>query len=1192
MKLKKLELYGFKTFPEPTELAFHDGITAIVGPNGCGKSNIIDAARWVMGETSAKGLRGDSMGDVIFSGSDTRKPLNLAEVTLTLAEVDGCLPEKFGTYHEVAVTRRLHRSGESEYLINKIPCRLKDITELFMDTGVGRRAYSVVEQGKIDAILSAKPKDRRFLIEEAAGITKYKSRKDEAVRKMEQTAQNLERLGDVIGEVRREMNALKRQAARAEAFKALRAEKRGLERELMVAAWLDLGGQRNRARQRLEGCERAGVEARTRTQRLGARLEGGRLRLLDEERALEARQRAVYHLKSQITQRESRAEFLEREAQGMVARATRAREEAGEAGARREALAAEVGALGEELRAVEQRIETRAGTAEALGEEHDAARTRETELARSLEREKRGVLSVLGELTRVNHGLDHARRQGGEAARRLEGMGRQQAEMVEKLRELEDELALRQDELGRAEAAREQAREDRLAVEEGLKAARARRQGLGRRVEEARKALLTDQTRLKGLEQLKASLEGYGSGVKAVLEDARRSGRNGVHGVVADTIAAPAEYESALEAALGERLRYVIVDDAGRGLEAVRTLKARKAGRTSFAPVNLRGAAAPVFPAAGEPWARGPLLDLVRVTPEFEPLARCLLGDVFVVESLEHALGLWERNGIRATLVTLEGETVSPEGVISGGTGAADGAGLLRKNREIRELREAAARGAAELQGGEAALADLDRELEDLAGRLEAARDETHRRELQVVHLAKDLAQLRERRERLAERREAMEFEREDLASGVERFGREAGTLEAEKARLLEAQGDAEARVEALTEALEGARERVRAAHAVLTRHQVDEASDRQRLEGLEGRIRTLESSRQNVAARAAKLVEEAEELLAARTERVEELARVRRELEVLGRELGREEAGLAEVGRRLDAVRGELTAEEKAAAQARREDDEAQRALNDAALELRDLELRAQSLAERCRERLAVDLGEEARHGLPQGFDASAAEARVQALEAELAGFGEINLLAIEEYGDRRQRFEFLEAQRQDLEGSLASLKQAIARINRVSRERFGETFEKVRDTFRELYPKLFRGGEAELLLTEPDDLLETGVDIVARPPGKKPQHINLLSGGEKALTAVALIFSIFLVKPSPFCILDEVDAPLDEANIGRFAELVRAMSATSQFFLITHNKSTMEGADHLHGVTMGEPGVSRVVSVRLAQEAPAEAA
>ncbi len=1191
MKLKKLELSGFKSFPEPTELAFHEGTTSIVGPNGCGKSNLIDAIRWVMGETSAKGLRGDSMEDVIFSGSDGRKPVNLAEVTLTLTQAEGYLPEKFGSFDEVSVTRRLHRSGESEYLINRVPCRLKDITELFMDTGVGRRAYSVVEQGRIDSILAAKPKDRRFLIEEAAGITKYRSRKEEALRKMEHTTQNLQRIADVIGEVRREMNALKRQATRAEAFKGLRGEKKRLERDLLVASWLDLQGRVAEARALLEARRRELEAAEVAAAGKEAGLEEGRLRFLEEERGLEARQRQVYHLRGEIGQRESRHEFLGREVRELEARSRSAEEEGRELRERVGTLGAELSSLEGELREVEERIGERERGAGDLDDAQAAAAKALREHEGALESRNRELLGLLGELTRVNHSLDHAQRQGEDVRRRLEGMERQGGEVEERLREIGGEVELREAEVREAEAATGSAGEDRLRLEVQLREARAAREEGARRVEGVRKALQDDRSRLKALEQIKESLEWYGAGVKAILRDAKQSGRNGIHGVVADTIAASSEYEAALEAALGERLQYVIVEDSGRGLDAVRQLKERRAGRSSFAPVNLREAHAPKMPRVSESWARGPLLDLVKVAPDYDRLARCLLGDVFVVETLEHALRLWESNGIRATLVTLEGETISPEGVISGGAAGSAGAGLLRKNREIRELRERVARGTAELQGLESALGEATRREEEILGLLDAAREEVHRRELRAAHLARDLAQLRERRDRLEERREAMEFERGDLAAAGDRFLEERARCEIERRELLKQQEAAEAARAESEEALRRARGVWEDIQARVTAHRVAEASDRERREGLAERVRALRTSIENVQRRAEKLAEEAAQGHRTRSARAEELHRVAAEAEALRTALVEEERGASEFAQRLEALRGTLTQEEREAAELRRAVEGARKREAEAELALRDAEMRGGNLADRYRERLGGELGAEAASGLPEGFDPAAAEGRVAALASQIEGFGEINLLAIEEYEERRTRFEFLEGQRQDLEQSLESLRQAIQRINRVSRERFAETFEKVSDTFRDLYPQLFQGGEARLLLTDPEDLLETGVDIVARPAGKRPQHISLLSGGEKALTAVALIFSIFLVKPSPFCILDEVDAPLDEANIGRFCELIRSMAGTSQFLLITHNKSTMEAADHLYGVTMSEPGVSRAVSVRLTEE-KAEAA
>ena len=1192
MKLKKLELCGFKTFPEPTQILFHDGITAVVGPNGCGKSNIIDAIRWVMGETSAKGLRGDSMSDVIFSGSDSRKPLNLAEVTLTLTEVEGSLPEKFGSYHEVSVTRRLHRSGDSEYLINKVPCRLKDITELFMDTGVGRRAYSMVEQGRIDAILSAKPEDRRYLIEEAAGITKYRARRDETRRKMDRVRQNLERIGDVIGEVRREMNALKRQASRAEAFRRLRAERRELERHRMVRAWIDLQDQVGTARSRLGDAERSLVEAQARAGRLLAEVEQARLRVLEEERRLSGARQGVYELRARITRMEEREGFLRREADRLAGRAREAEAEARDLGARRGELEQEIQALEAELRDLEAAMAAREGETDTMEAEHEQASEARRQVERALDEVRRELMQALSELTRVGHALDHAARQEADAARRLRESSRQEADAREKLGEVEAEIAALRAALERAELDRDEAVADRERLEEAVGVTRSRRDRAAQEAEACRRALQADQSRLQSLEQIKARFEWYGAGVREVLAQARSSGRNGVRGVVADILTAPPEYEAALEAALGERLQYVIVEDPGRGMEAVAHLKARRAGRSSFAPVDLREAAPALMPRAGAVGALGALVDLVEVAEGYEGFARKLLGDVFVVDTLEHALSLWQGNGIRATLVTLEGESVSPQGVISGGAAEGEQGGLLRKNREIRELSEAVERRRAELSGLEAALEDLERELEALAGRLDAAREEVHLREIRVVHTGRDLERLAERRERLLERCEGIAFEREALAAAVEDLARERERHAARRQELSRRHEELQERAEGLEAELVGLRERVHALHTRLTRHRVQEAADRQKRQGLIERIRSLGVSLENVGRRAERLGADARRSRAERIERVAELQDLTRELEALRAELVRAEDEASRGAEALDRVRAGSGELEREAAEARRRAEALREEHTRASLALRELELQAEGVEARFRERLGADLRSEAEAGLPEDYDPDRAEERIAELDSRLAAFGEVNLLAIEQYEERRERFEFLEAQREDLEQSLRSLKEAIHRINRESRKRFGETFERVSEAFRALYPRLFRGGDARLLLTDPGDLLTTGVDIVARPPGKRPQHISLLSGGEKALTAVALIFAIFQVKPSPFCLLDEVDAPLDEANIGRFTDLLRTLTDGSQFLVITHNRSTMEAADQLYGVTMPEPGVSKVISVRLSPDAPAEAA
>ncbi len=1183
MKIKKLEIYGFKTFPHPTEIAFHDGVTTVVGPNGCGKSNIIDALRWVMGEKSAKGLRGDSMSDVIFNGCDSRKPLNFAEVTLTLTEVEGKLPEKFGNLHELAVTRRLHRTGESEYLINKIACRLRDITDLFLDTGLGRRAYSIIEQGRIDAILSAKPIDRRFLIEEAAGLSKYRARRDEALNKMRRTGENLERITDIIGEVRREMNSLKRQASKARAFKGLRGEKRELERNLMVSAWLELNEGHSGATKQVEEIN-SELEASTSAgEKIGLDLERYKLSLVEREKTIEESRRGVYGLKNQITEREHRVIFLESESESLAGRSHSSKEEAEELGKRAGEMSTEVAEAQTQKTELDEKLRHHQSQTEKLEIDHRAAIEERRRSETAVEEHRKQSFTTMQELSSTNNSIEHAFRQERQARARFEGLEAQEESLAGKIREVESESQGKETDLNAAQKAVVMAVEERARLEEDIEDLSFERESQAARVTEVTRELHTEESRLQGLNELKESLEWYGSGVKAILKHASDEQWIGVRGVVADTISVPSRFEAALEAALGERLQYVVVADSAQALEGVAHLKQSKEGRSSFVPVDLKDLGEVKMPDTKEQWAHGSLMELVKVEPGYERLARALLGGFYVVDSLDNATELWTRNGTRATFVTLDGETLTPEGVFTGGETSGEDAGLLSRNRQIRELTTSVSKLKKQLSQAEQKAQEATNNHEEVKQRLEFVRDEVHRQELKVAHVSKDMAQFQERRDRLEERRQALEFERDDLDTELKRLATEGEELELRKAELLRiVEGGQEAEQE-LKGALEKAVAEAERLGAELNGLRVVLAEDRQRVGGLAQQIRTLNQSRQSVIERCERLKNDAGELMAQHGARIEERGKLQLELEALRVELGRKESKSKGEDVELDRQRSDVSQQEKAAAEIRRRSESIRQRLSEAEMKVRELELQGENLTQRFSEKLDGTILEAVEEGVGEEFDLDAAAGRIEVLENRLRSFGELNLLADDEYEERKTRYDFLETQRKDLEESLDALKRAIQRINRISRERFSDTFAKVDAKFREIYPLLFRGGQARLFLTEPENILETGIDITAQPPGKKPQHISLLSGGEKALTAVALIFSLFMVKPSPFCVLDEVDAPLDDTNVERFTELLTEMAASSQFLVITHNKITMEAGDHLYGVTMEDPGISNLVSVRL---------
>ncbi len=1186
MKIKKLQIYGFKTFPQPTEVTFHDGVTTVVGPNGCGKSNLIDALRWVMGEKSAKGLRGGSMSDVIFSGCQTRNALNFAEVTLTLAEVEGMLPEKYGNYHEIAVTRRLHSNGDSEYLINKTPCRLRDIVDLFLDTGLGKRAYSIVEQGRIDAILSSKPIERRFLIEEAAGLSKYRARRDEAINKMKRADTDLERINDIVGEVRREMNSLKRQASRTTAFKALRAEREEVERDLLVSAWLAHSGELSQATASRKEAEERLVASRASSDKLMVDLESYRLSMLDGEKSIEESQRHVYGLSNQISERETRGRFLEQEAESLALRSTRSKEEAAELLGRSEELAAEQTGLEQQLEELSMSTDELAAKAEEFNDASRDALEGKREAEAALEEHRKHIFTNQSEMTRVNADTAHAHRTHQNALSRMELFDKQHQEIQSKIDEVRAESQTQRSSLGAAEKALQRSKTEHVRLGEDMEDLVFDRANYTRKVEELSRELSREQSRLKGLEELKDSMECYGTGVKSILRHSKENKWLGVRGVVADAISVPPRFEAALEAALGERLQYVVVADSAQAVDAVEHLKSTESGRASMAPVDVRELRAPTMPKPGAAWAHGALLGLVKITTGFDRLATTLLGGFYVVDTLANALELWNAGAAGVTFVTLEGETVSAEGVVTGGRGKGQEAGLLRRNREIRELSQRVSELSAQLAEAQISLDEARHEHEEAEKRLTFYRDEAHRHELMVANVSRDMAQFEERRERLEERKQALEYEREELCAEVERLAEEQLSLEARREELLVVYERSEEEQQALRETLTLAGDKAERLRADFNALNVRLAADRQRKEGLSHQIHTLSQSRSNVAVRAGKLSDDAGLLMGEQTKRVAERQKMLLELDALTVELGRRKEQADKLLQQHDQRRTDVAGREKEATEARRAAQQLQDNFNGAELSVRELEMKADTLRERFAERVKIDMEEAVEAGLPEEFDAEASGARIAQLEEKIGRFGDLNLMADTEYEERKERFEFLDGQREDLQASIAKFQQAIRRINRVSRERFQETFDQVNAKFQQVYPNLFRGGEAKLYLTDPENMLETGIDIVARPPGKKSQHISLLSGGEKALTAVALIFSLFLVKPSPFCVLDEVDAPLDDANVERFSQMLREMATNSQFLVITHNKITMECADHLYGITMEEPGVSNVVSVRFTSD------
>ena len=1180
MKIKKLEMCGFKSFVDRTVIHFDHDVLGIVGPNGCGKSNIVDAIRWSMGEQSAKHLRGRSMEDVLFNGSDTRAGCDLAEVTLTFEnDTPEEVPLEFKDYTDIAVTRRLHRNGDSEYLINKQQVRLKDITDLFLGTGVGTKAYSIVEQGKIGLIVSAKPEDRRLLIEEAAGITKYKVRKKAAERKMEMTQQNLLRVGDIVAEIERNLGSLKRQAAKAERYVGYRQELEDLQLHDASNRYLELTGWTKLHAADVAQLTEDASQTRTMLDTREAELEGARLEAHASEELLEKAQNAAFGAENNVRAEEAAIDRAKDRLDALRAREAQADAEALEIDTQwqrleqeREGYVAQVA----ELEHTEALDAARHDAEEAqLGTATAELATADARVAEQRQRSASAQATIAS------------------AEATLAGFERRQGEMLSRLEkahaEREDLDGALADHDGRAKGLEREVLdlrsgkvtsvEERARQEERLGVLRHDIVGSERALDEAKTELGKKRSRLHALEEMHARLEGVGAGVKALMATKDET----LLGLVADRVEAPHELTAALAGLLGEKLQYVVVRDLERGLSLLDGMATAKKGRATIVPQRPRYVAGAFEPLPEDDGIVARLADELRYASEDEALIHSLVGGTLVVRDVETAMRV--RGSVQhAPIVTLDGTVLHADGRVSGGSGEEVAAGMLEHKREMRELGEDVRSLDAIAQERLAQHQALRSAIAETQAALEAARHQAHADELALVTCEKDLRAVHTSIENVRKRLTTLLGEAEELSAWIAEAGDEkaqaaehldAARVVLEEATLALAEAElvsaslreaVDARRQLVTESkvrLAGVREKVTAARGTLTRldRSTDELAERKRRLDDE-----LVQNARIFGETAALLMAHKEKLGAALDEQRDAslvLAETRASYEGLRSALAEREALLKDLRAQTEATRSALT--------------EAEMALREKQLAMLHL---LEGVAEKFRGlRLARVVGDY--HLRPPPDEET--KSRIGELVNLIDRMGSVNLEAMREHEEAEKRYTFYSEQKADLESALADLEKAIQQMNRESRRLFAETFEAVNLKFQDLFPKMFRGGRASLRLTNPEDMLETGIDILAQPPGKKLSSIELMSGGEKALTAVSLIFAIFQIKPSPFCILDEVDAPLDEANVARYHALVRSMTDRSQFILITHIKRTMQMVDVLYGVTMQESGVSRIVSVRM---------
>ncbi len=1199
MRLKRLDIVGFKSFLEKTVVRFDEGITSIVGPNGCGKSNIVDAVRWVLGEQSSKHLRGGSMQDVIFSGSQTRPPVSMTEVTLTFVNNrPEELPSRYRAFAEIAVTRRLFRNGDSEYLINKTPCRLMDITEVFLGTGVGTKAYSIIEQGRIGLIVSAKADERRSLIEEAAGITRFKTKRRIAERKMEYTRSNLLRIGDLVSELGRRLDSLQRQAKKAERYKKLKSELQEVELHITAHRWLEIAATRSSLQRELSFLRNGASDLSAKVDKLEKDVRARRDRLAAEEARLADIQANAEKVEGRANVHAERVAGLGREREDLDSRTRLAQEEIAGLRSREARLVETIRRNRSDLVEIERSLSSSKTDLDARLLELTGALESVARLSRLAEAERLAESKAASKITQCESQISELTRRREELGVRREAGAAEIEQLRSRIEALEESRARQQEDLDVAREKLERMEADRSAAVEALAACNLSLEEQETEIHGLKDTRAEKRSRLLSLEEIQRNYEGYNQGVRSVmLEKSNISGLSGetVLGLVADLVRAEPPHEAAIEAVLGERLQHVLVTDQEAARHAVAWLADSESGRSAFIPRrDLRvapenGAAARAL--TDSEGVVAVAMDVVRYKPSEADIVRHLLEDVIIARDLDVALKLWSSSS-GVTFVTLAGDVIGPSGTISGGTRDSAGTGLLEARREIEELSNEVERLTKTLFGLESARGHLVKRKASLESDLEELSRNAHAEQITIVGKEKETSHSDEVLERLRERIAAVESEAAELSEALEDNAKDARAVKDALTAAFEEKSSHAARSSNLDEKLESEKRKSAELQEIVTELRVRVAGDNEKREALAKETERAENDVQEISNRLRSLSDNVEGSSTkyddidariasdeAEARRLMEEARAMRASVSRGREsLSAASETVKSDEEHLDAMREAL---ETRAAESKRIE-----------IELREMEMGATHLAESVVERHATTISEAVHqwhlHPAPEEDDIT----RLEALRARVSRIGEVNLTAIREYDEIAERHAFLQAQQNDLEQSLSKLEKAITQVNKTSKARFIETFEQTNDLFRQLFPRLFKGGKAGLSLTDPSAPLESGVEIFAQPPGKKLQNVSLLSGGEKALTAVALIFAIFLVRPTPFCLLDEVDAPLDDTNVRRYNQLVREMSRHSQFILVTHNKSTMESADTLYGVTMEEAGISKLVSVRLSGEGPTAAA
>ena len=1180
MKIKKVSIHGFKSFLERLEITFPTGISGVVGPNGCGKSNVVDAIRWCMGEQSPKQLRGRKMEDVIFSGAGNSKPLGMAEVSLLFENGNGTFPPAFADNRELSVTRRLYRSGESEYLLNNVSCRLKDIQEVFMDTGLGNKAYSIIGQGQIGNIVEQRPEETRIMLEEAAGITKYRKKVLLSQRKIELTEANLQRVNDILNEIEKQIRSLKRQAGKAERYKTLTLEIEDLELTFLANNYERLITDVGRKMHSTDALVDEKNTLNGTLSRHQAKIVHMNLELEEEEEGLSDCRKVHFDCRDRVQKREADIQSLEGELKTLSQLASRLGTEQGDVRSRivelekkkdhlkgeMLRLKGETADLEQEALLEEERLKTRKRLFKEMGENFEKAR----------KHMNAGETRAVG----LNHEtgyLNKALEQISDSRSRLEN------ELAATTTRTESILKTSQRKTSVREAITEKLQALENIIEEtGIKTKELER--IKKRVETETTAAESElnrcRSRLASLEGLMENFEGYKVGVRTIMraKDFEPGNQGRVLGILADAIQVDPPYEKAVEAVLADKLQYVITKTKDDAAAAVRYLKEKSRGIGSFAPLDDL-----VYSRKDSKTDSKliPLRNFVTTSKEFEPLINDILNNTVLVDDVQTALTALGKHGGTFCFVTPEGDVLDQRGVITGGRLSHTSRGLLARKREIVDLKK-------EVSTHKRKFEDLRFQLEDILAEIEegqsalqrltdekwSCRDDMSDVDKILFRLGQELDQSQNLSRKIQEdlkkkeidqnrQREKLKALQSALHESREKQARETAYFHEKELELKEAETEFEHTREKASKLREDCRLRKESQRGVaremdMVDHYLDDSLDR-----LEAILKDTESGQQRHHA--------------CETERnilKESLKSLYEELQQAEEDMNRRES---DYRNRKETVKEE----EHRVGEVKTQIDRLTEEINSSKMAQSEIRFKIDNLLERAKENFGIDMRAIYKQFPQDDFDEQQAKEEIEKQKEKRNNMGEVNLTAIKEYEALKERRDFIFGQRQDLLNSIESLKTAIKKINRTSLEKFNRTFLEVDQKLKEIFPILFSGGTAALKLTDEQKPLESGVLVEVQPPGKRLSHMGLLSGGEKALVAMALIFAIYMIKPSPFCLLDEVDAPLDEANIDRFNDLLNKIKKESQIIMVTHSRKTMAITDCLFGITMENKGVSKLVSV-----------